>query len=107
MRSTQTTDSTTIMVATDLHAQMVAIDPAYTDKFEDFVTLFHKGLYEGNNDAGTDFEDGTRDIMVIQEDHYDQHMGEEDEDDDDYNEDKPTWDSMIAEVSGAYVFWAD
>jgi hypothetical protein len=95
------------MVATDLYNRMIKIDPAYTDKFEDFVTLFYDGLYQGNDDAFTDFEDGTRDIMVIQEDHYDQHMGNEDEDDEDYNEDKPPHDSMIAEVSGAYVFWAN
>lgn len=55
------------------------------------------GLWNGNDDCTTDLGDpNLQDIKLIQEDHYDQHM-----DDDE----KPSWDDMICSV-GDYVFFA-
>ena len=50
----------------------------YTDKRDDIARLFNEQLYEGNWDSSTDFEDGTPDLRLIQEDEYDQHMDDDD-----------------------------
>jgi hypothetical protein len=55
------------------------------------------GLWEGNDTATTEFGDGMADLLLIQEDHYDQHM--------DDDADKPDWDDMIV-YAGDYVFFA-
>lgn len=56
------------------------------------------GLWKGNYDATTDLGDDTlQDLLCIQEDHYDQHMDED--------EDKPEWDDMIC-YAGDYIFFA-
>ena len=47
--------------------------------------IWFNGLYAGNDDVTVHFDD-LPDIRVIQEDHYDQHMDDED---------KPSWDDMI------------
>jgi hypothetical protein len=55
------------------------------------------GLWEGNDECSTDLNDPVlKDLRCIQEDHYDQHM-----DDDD----KPDWDDMIC-YAGDYIFFA-
>lgn len=56
----------------------------YSDKAQELADLWDSegtGLWYGNDDAITDFEDGTRNIIVVQEDYYDQHMSEEDKPD--------------------------
>lgn len=53
------------------------------------------GLWQGNDDATTDFDD-LPNLLLIQEDHYDQHMDEDE---------KPAWDDMIVSC-GDYVFFA-
>lgn len=56
------------------------------------------GLWQGNDDCTTDLGDPElRDLKLIQEDHYDQHM--------DDDEDKPEWDDMIWS-GGDYLFFA-
>lgn len=55
------------------------------------------GLWNGNDDCSTDLEDlNLRDLLLIQEDHYDQHMDEDD---------RPEWNSMIWS-GGDYLFFA-
>lgn len=49
----------------------------YSAKREDIARLFDEQLYNGNWDCTTDFEDGTPDLRLIQEDEYDQHMDDE------------------------------
>ena len=46
----------------------------YTAKREEIAQLFDDYLYNGNWDCSTDFDDGTPDLRLIQEDEYDQHM---------------------------------
>lgn len=54
------------------------------------------GLWQGNDDARTELNDPKlKDLWLIQEDHYDQHMDEDE---------KPAWDSMIC-YAGDYVFF--
>lgn len=66
---------------------------------------FDEYIWNGCTDITTSFDEcevgegqGLRDLLLIQEDHYDQHMDEE--------EDKPTWDSMLF-MAGAYIWFAD
>jgi len=49
----------------------------YSSKREDIARLFDEQLYNGNWDCTTDFEDGTPDLRLIQEDEYDQHMDDD------------------------------
>jgi hypothetical protein len=49
----------------------------YTHKRDDIAQLFEEYLYNGNWDCTTDFEDGTPDLRLIQEDEYDQHMDDD------------------------------
>jgi len=52
---------------------------------------FDEGLLEGNNEANVDFEGSRKfSLRIIQEDHYDQHM--------DDDEDKPEWDDQFCYV---------
>tara|TARA_R110000851_G_C12650471_1_gene520123 strand:+ start:42 stop:338 length:297 start_codon:yes stop_codon:yes gene_type:complete len=59
------------------------MDSAYTDieglrrNFGQLIELFEKELYNGDYDATTDFEDGTPNLRIIQEDEYDQSMDED------------------------------
>lgn len=55
------------------------------------------GLWNGNDDCQTDFDSGLRNLWLIQEDHYDQHMTKSDG--------KPAWNTMIC-YQGDYVFFA-
>lgn len=59
---------------------------------------FDEGLLNGNDEATVDFEGRQPfSLNIIQEDHYDQHMDEED---------KPSWDDMLVYVGTvpAYVW---
>ncbi len=47
-------------------------------------------LLDGNNDATVVFDTGLPSLKIIQEDHYDQHMDED--------EDKPEWDDMLFDI---------
>lgn len=62
---------------------------------------FDSQLLEGHNDATVTFDTGrTLRLLIIQEDHYDQHMDEE--------EDKPTWDDMVASICHVpSYFWIE
>lgn len=55
------------------------------------------GLWQGNDSATTEFDSGLKDLWLIQEDHYDQHMTKDDG--------KPAWNTMIC-YQGDYVFFA-
>ncbi len=67
----------------------------YTDKEQEIQDqLYDDGIYEGNWDSSTDFEDGTPNLRLIQEDEFDQHR----------TDDMPEWDDIVAEVSGGYLF---
>lgn len=50
----------------------------YSHKREAIAQLFDDYLYNGNWDCSTDFDNGTPDLRLIQEDEYDQHMEDED-----------------------------
>lgn len=50
----------------------------YSAKREEIARLFYDQLYNGNWDCTTDFDDGTPDLRLIQEDEYDQHMDDDD-----------------------------
>jgi hypothetical protein len=55
------------------------------------------GLWQGNDEAYTDLGDPVlRDLRVVQEDHYDQHMDEDE---------KPEWSKMICSA-GDYIWLA-
>lgn len=60
--------------------------------------LFDDGLFEGNWDVRTRFDDGIRDLRVINESEYEQHMGDE----------KPKWDNQLgySSTATAYIFFA-
>ena len=66
----------------------------YTAKRDHIAQLFSEYLYNGNWDCTTDFEDGTLDLRLIQEDEYDQHMD---------NDDKP---ETLTYAAGHYVMLA-
>src|SRR6185369_1847525 len=77
----------------------------YTPGRNEIARMFDDYIWNGCTDMTTSFSEvddpaanGLRDLLLIQEDHYDQHMDEVD--------DKPTWDSMLF-LSGAYVWFAD
>lgn len=53
----------------------------YSHKRAEIAQLFDEQLYHGNWDCTTDFDDGTPDLRLIQEDEYDQHMDLEDKPD--------------------------
>jgi hypothetical protein len=65
------------------------------------LDIYANGHYAGNDTAhfNPDKYDETSTLpgfYVIQEDHYDQHMDED--------EDKPSWDSMVAMVQNGYLW---
>lgn len=65
----------------------------------ELAEMFDSYIWNGNTDMTTDLEDlGLRDLLLIQEDHYDQHM--------DLDDDKPSWDKMLF-MAGAYVWFSD
>lgn len=60
--------------------------------------LYHNGIFNGNWDSSTNLGDPElKDLRRIQEDEYDQSMDEDD---------RPTWDSMICQTGGDYVWFA-
>lgn len=69
----------------------------YTDGREEIARCFDEGIFNGNWDYTTEFED-LRDLRLIQEDEYDQSMDED--------PDRPDEDDVIAEAGGVYVFFA-
>ena len=71
--------------------------PEYQNKLQELSDLYDNGIYEGNWDVSTNFDDGTRDIRIIQEDEYEQHMDDSDE--------KPDDKDLIG-YTGDYLFWA-
>jgi hypothetical protein len=77
----------------------------YSAGRNEIARMFDEYIWNGCTDITTSFDEcepgegqGLRDLLLIQEDHYDQHM--------DHDEDKPTWDSMLF-MAGAYVWFAD
>lgn len=55
------------------------------------ATAYDEGLLEGNSEAIVALDSSTlKDLRIIQEDHYDQHM--------DHDEDRPTWKDMLFSV---------
>lgn len=64
------------------------------------VEAFDDGLLNGNNEATVVLNSSRlKDLRIIQEDHYDQHMDED--------EDKPDWDDMLFDVCNvpSYVWF--
>jgi hypothetical protein len=71
----------------------------YSSKRDEIALAFDEGLLEGNDTEVVSFEDTEfKDLRIIQEDHYDQHMDED--------EDKPEWGSMLCYVAAvpSYVW---
>lgn len=77
-------------------------DVDYTPGRNEIARMFDDFIWNGHNDITTDFAEagveGLRDLRLIQEDHYDQHM--------DHEEDRPTWEAMLF-MEGAYVWFED
>lgn len=77
-------------------------DVDYTPGRNEIARMFDDFIWNGHWDITTDFAEagveGLRDLRLIQEDHYDQHM--------DHEEDRPSWESMLF-MEGAYVWFAD
>lgn len=71
-------------------AKNMDYSPYREELAEEFDTL-----YRGFDDTHTSF-DTLPNVWIIQEDHYDQHMDED--------ENKPEWETMICMVNGFYVF---
>lgn len=73
----------------------------YTKHRDAIALAFDEGLLNGNDEASVDVEgdSSVRDLRIIQEDHYDQHMDEDDS--------KPEWDNQLCYVCNvpAYVFF--
>lgn len=92
-------DKTAVHNANEVIAALKKMGLDYSDKFQEIYALWdgEYGLWGGNDDACTDFEAGTRNIIVYQEDHMDQHMDEDD---------KPNEDDHIC-YAGDYVYFAD
>lgn len=67
----------------------------YSEYREELSKLWDDGLWEGNWDVTTDLPAGVRNIRIIQEDEYDQHM-----------DDGPSWDSMLFSRP-EYTWFAD
>lgn len=68
----------------------------YSAGREEIANVLDKYLYNGVWDMETNFEnDLLPDLRIIQEDEYDQSMDEDE---------KPDWDSMLAEIRGYYIF---
>lgn len=57
--------------------------------------VYDEGHFEGNNDITVTLGENT--IRVIQEDHWDQHMDED--------EDRPTWEDMACDVPNGYLWF--
>lgn len=77
----------------------------YTPGRNEIARMFDDYIWNGHWDCTTSFDEvdnpaanGLRELRLIQEDEYDQHM--------DHDEDKPTWDAMLFQA-GAYVWFAD
>jgi hypothetical protein len=74
----------------------------YTKHRDTIALAFDEGLLEGNNEATVDVEgdETVRNLRIIQEDHYDQHMDED--------EDVPEWDKQLCYVVivPAYVWFS-
>jgi len=68
----------------------------YSDKFNEICDLWEGeyGLYQGNDTAQTDF-DNKPNLILYQEDHFDQHM---------YEDDKPSKDAYIC-YAGGYLYF--
>lgn len=62
------------------------------------LELLEEGVWEGNWDVTTEFEDGLPGLRLIQEDEYDQHM--------DDDPDAPGHNEILAETRGGYLFLA-
>ena len=74
-------------------------DVDYTPYRDEIARCFDEGLWQGNWDVRTDIGvPGVRDLRLIQEDEWDQHM--------DHKEDRPTAEKMLF-LEGAYVWFAD
>lgn len=71
-------DTSCLREADEVIAALLAEGHDYTAKRDDIARLFNEQLYEGNWDSSTDFDDGTPDLRLIQEDEYDQHMDDDD-----------------------------
>lgn len=81
----------------DVMLQSHGID--YSDQFEFIRTWADENMWNGNWDLTIEFDNPKyRDLRLIQEDEYDQHM------DDDEN---PDWDSMLGDADCYYIFFSD
>jgi hypothetical protein len=63
----------------------------YTSLRDEIAQAFDGGLLEGNDTEFVYCGPELKDLRIIQEDHYDQHMDED--------EDKPEWGSMLCYVA--------
>ena len=69
----------------------------YGEKRDAIAELFDTVLYQGIWEGSTDFDDPKfRDLLLIQEDEYDQHRGGH----------MPEWKDQICLASGHYIFFA-
>ncbi len=71
----------------------------YSAHRDAIIEAFDEDILNGNNDSRVRCP-GMKTILIIQEDHYDQHM--------DDDEDKPLWEDMVASVSHVpSYFWLE
>ncbi len=75
----------------------------YSQYRQEIADLWDKGHWDGNWDVTTDLNDPVlKDLRLIQEDEYDQHMDNGDED----GNPAPEWDDMLCDASSAYCWFA-
>ena len=70
----------------------------YNVEREEIARVFDEDIWNGNWESTTDFDPahGLNDLLVIQEDEYDQSMSDDE---------KPDWDDMLFSGSGYYVWY--
>lgn len=84
--------------ADQLIENLLTLGLDYSAHREQLATeIWYEGFWEGNDDITVDVE-GLRSLRCIQEDHYDQHMDED--------EDQPDWDLMLFSTP-EYTWFAD
>ena len=86
----------TDMNTTEADFAIERLDKVYASKVAAIQKLYDDGIYKGNWDVCTEFDDGTPNLRFIEDNEYDQHR----------TDDMPDWDDIIAEVMSCYVFLA-
>ncbi len=84
--------------ADEVIAALLKCGHDYTAKRDEIATLFYDSLNNGDYDATTNFDDGVRNLRLIESGEYDQSMDDEE---------KPEFSSQLCYATGHYIFFAE